>query len=177
MDALVEYLIPISGLKIGSHSFDFQVDKEFFAHFPDSLIKEGSFKVQLVFDKRIDLYVLNFSFEGTTKAACDRCLAGVDFPIKGDNRLIVKFAEEYMEDVDVVYMPIKTETLNISKFIYEYISLAIPYVKTFDCEAEVNQPCDTEMLALLDKEESGKDKESMNTPNPVWDQLKNIKFN
>ena len=177
MDALVEYLIPISGLKIGSHTYDFQVDKEFFTHFPDSLIEEGSFKVQLVFDKRIDLYEMDFSFEGTTKAACDRCLAQVDFPIKGTNRLIVKFSEEYQEDVDVIYIPLKTETLDVSKYIYEYLCLAVPYVKTFDCEATEKLPCDTEMLAFLEKEESGKDKDSMNNPNPVWDQLKNIKFN
>jgi len=158
MDALEEYLIPISGLKIGSHSFE-----------------EGAFKVQLDFDKRIDLYEMNFSYEGTTKAACDRCLATVNFPIKTNNRMIVKFAEEFLEDVDVIYIPIKTETLNVAKYIYEYLSLAVPYVKTFDCEAAKKPPCDTEMLALLDKE-ANEDKES-NKPNPVWDKLKNIKFN
>ena len=156
MDALVEYLIPISGLKVGSHSFDFQIDSAFFTHFPDSLIKEGSFKVQLDFDKRIDLYEMNFSFEGTTKAACDRCLAAVDFPISGNNRLIVKFAEEYLEDVDVVYIPIKTETLNVAKYIYEYLCLAVPYVKIYDCDSDKNKPCDTKMLAFLDNQERGR---------------------
>ncbi len=174
MDALVEYLIPVSGLKIGSHSFDFQVDSAFFTHFPDSLIKEGSFKVQLDFDKRIDLYEMNFSFEGTTKSACDRCLAAVDFPVSGNNRLIVKFAETYKEDVDVIYIPIKTETLNVAKYIYEYLSLAVPYVKIYDCEADKNKPCDTEMLAFLDQQAAA---ETENTPNSAWDQLKNIKFN
>ncbi len=177
MDALVEYLIPISGLKIGTHSFDFQIDNAFFAHFSDALIKEGAFKVKLDFEKRIDLYEMNFSFEGTTKTACDRCLASIDFPIRGNNRLIVKFAEEPSEDIDVIYIPIKTEELNVAKYIYEYLSLAVPYVKTYDCEADKNKPCDVEMLALLDKEASGKDNNSTNDTNPVWDQLKNIKFN
>lgn len=175
MDALEEYLIPISGLKFGLHSFDFQVNSTFFTHFPDSLIKEGSFKVHLDFDKRIDLYEMNFSFEGTTKAACDRCLAAVDFPIFGDNRLIVKFAEEYQEDVDVIYIPIKTETLNVAKYIYEYLCLAVPYVKIYDCDADKSKPCDTEMLAFLDKQAD--EKESKDNPNSAWDQLKNIKFN
>lgn len=177
MDALEEYLIPISGLKFGSHSFDFQIDSAFFAHFPDSLIKEGSFKVQLDFDKKIDLYEMNFSFEGTTKAACDRCLAAVDFPVNGNNRLIVKFAEEYLEDIDVVYIPIKTETLNIAKYIYEYLCLAVPYVKIYDCDVDKNKPCDTEMLTFLDKQADDNDKELKDNPNSTWDQLKNIKFN
>ena len=176
MDALVEYLIPISGLKIGTHSFDFQVDNTFFAHFPDSLIKEGSFKVHLDFDKRLDLYEMNFSYEGTTKTACDRCLANINFPIKGNNRMIVKFAEEFMEDVDVIYIPIKTETLSVAKYIYEFLSLAVPYVKTYNCETEDKKPCDTEMLAFLNQEQK-ENKELSSHPNPVWDQLKNIKFN
>ena len=175
MDALVEYLIPISGLKIGLHVFDFQVNSDFFANFPDTLIKKGSFKVRLEFDKRLDLYEMNFSYEGTTQTACDRCLAAVNFPIKGNNRLIVKFAEDFYEDVDVIYIPIKTETLNVAKYIYEYISLAIPYVKTFDCELEEQRPCDTEMLNFLEKEKQSE--KSTESPNPVWDQLKNIKFN
>ena len=177
MDTLVEYLIPIIGLKVGSHSFDFQVDNAFFAHFPDSLIKEGSFKVQLEIDKRFDLYEMNFSFEGTTKADCNRCLATVDFPIKGTSRMIVKFAEEFTEDVDVIYIPIKTETLNVAKYVYEYLCLAVPYVKIFDCEVEKNRPCDLEMLTLLNQEDEEAGKESTKNSNPVWDQLKNIKFN
>ena len=108
--------------------------------------------------------------------ACIGCLANVNFPINGNNRIIVKFAEEFKEDVEVIYIPIKTETLNVAKYIYEYLSLAVPYVKIFDCQAEKQPPCDTEMLALLEKE-AHEDKDSTKDPNPIWDQLKNIKFN
>ncbi len=175
MDTLVEFIIPISGLKIGSHTFDFQVDSSFFEHFPDSSLKEGTFKVHLDFEKRLDLYEMHFSFSGFTKAACDRCLTDLNFPIKGENLLLVKFADELFEDVDVLYIPIKTEELNVAKYIYEYISLAVPFIKTFDCESEAEMPCDTEMLALLDKEKGSDD--SGSTDNPIWDDLKNIKFN
>jgi len=177
MDALEEYIIPISGLKIGSHSFDFQVDKAFFAQFPDSLIKEGLFKVHLDFEKRIDLYELYFSYEGTTESTCDRCLAAVNFPIKGENQLIIKFAEEYLEDVDVVYIPIKTEEFNVAKHIYEYLSLAVPFVKRYNCEEEEDKPCDFETLAALEKQQKGGEKEADDKENPIWDSLKGIKFN
>lgn len=175
MDPLIEYIIPVSGLKVGSYSFDFQVDSEFFSHFPDSLIKQGNFKVHLDFEKRIDLYELDFSFEGNTKASCDRCLVEVDFPAKGKNQLIVKFSDEYLEEADVIYIPNKTEKLNVAKYIYEFICLSIPFVKTFDCEEREPAPCDREMLERINgKEETT---ESNSTENPVWDQLKNIKFN
>ena len=176
MDALVEYLIPISGLKIGLHTFDFQVDKTFFAEFPDSLIKEGTFKVHLDFEKRIDLYELHFTYEGTTKSTCDRCLAAVNFPIKGENQLILKFAEEYLEDVDVVYIPIKTEEFSVAKHIYEYLSLAVPFIKRYNCEEEEVKPCDLETLAVLNKQDE-ESKDSDDKENPIWDSLKDIKFN
>lgn len=175
MDTLEEFIIPISGLKIGSHSFDFQINSDFFAHFPDSLIKEGTFDVRLEFEKRLDLYEMHFSYTGFTKTPCDRCLANINFPIKGENLLLVKFADDFFEDVDVLYIPIKTEELNVAKYVYEYISLAVPFIKTFDCEEEEEKPCDEEMLALIDEREDSKDTDETN--NPVWDSLKNIKFN
>lgn len=175
MDALTEYLIPISGLKIGLHSFDFQINSDFFTHFPDSLIKEGAFEVHLDFDKRIDLYELVFTFSGSTKTPCDRCLAEINFPVKGENKLIIKFADAVLEDIDVLYIPMKTEELNVAKYIYEYISLALPFIKTFDCQEETDKPCDEEMLALIQAKENNTNQEAGS--NPVWDQLKNIKFN
>lgn len=171
----MEFIIPISGLKIGSHAFDFQVDSTFFEHFPDSIVKEGSFEVHLDFEKRLDLYEMHFSFSGYTKAACDRCLTELNFPIKGENLLLVKFADELFEDVDVLYIPIKTEELNVAKYVYEYISLAIPYIKTYDCESEEEKPCDIEMLDFMNEENEAK--ETKDTDNPIWAGLKNIKFN
>ena len=174
MDALAEFSIPVAGLKIGTHSFDFQIDSDFFCHFPDSLIKEGIFKVQLAFEKRFDIYELLFSFDGYTKTPCDRCLAEINFPVSGENRLLVKFADDFLEDAEVIYIPLKTEELNVAKYIYEYISLAIPLVKTYNCEAEIEKPCDEQMLAFIQKNK--RDKKETSTPNPVWEELKNIKF-
>lgn len=175
MDALMEYSIPIRGIKLGLHSFDFQINSDFFSHFPDSLIKAGNFEVRLDFDKRIDLYELNFFFNGTIETSCDRCLAAINLPVEGKNRLVVKFSEDFLEDLDVIYIPFKTERLNVAKYIYEYLSLAVPYIKTYNCQSEELKPCDTQMLTHLQK--SAGDKNSELAVNPVWDQLKNIKFN
>ncbi|MEM1120664.1 MAG: DUF177 domain-containing protein, partial [Bacteroidota bacterium] len=165
----------ISGLKIGTHSFDFQIDSSFFANFPDSLMQEGQFEVHLDFEKRLNLYEMHFSFSGHTKTACDRCLMELNFPVKGENLMLVKFAEAYLEEVDVLYIPINTEELNVAKFIYEYLSLAVPYIKTYDCESEEERPCDEAMLKRLNQA-NDKSSDSQGT-NPIWDNLKNIKFN
>jgi len=172
MDTLLEFSIPVSGLKEGIHSFDFQLDSSFFEHFPESIIKKGSFWVQLNFEKRIDFYQMGFSFEGTIETVCDRCLAAINFPVKGENRLIIKFAEDFSEEGELIYIPHKTEKLNVARYIYEFIHLAIPFVKIYNCQEEIPKPCDEQVLQLLEKESQNTD----SADSSVWDQLKDIKF-
>ena len=64
MDVLKEFAISVTGMREGVYPFDFQIDKTFFDCFEQSIIKEGAFEVKLYFDKRPDMYVLNFEYEG-----------------------------------------------------------------------------------------------------------------
>ena len=75
MSVLKVFTIPLLGLKIGMHEFDFEVSSDFFAEFEGSPISEANFEVKLYLDKRPDeMLVLVFTFQGTTAAECDRCL-------------------------------------------------------------------------------------------------------
>ena len=174
MDALAAYDIPVSGLKNGVHLFDYQLDSAFFGHFPNSLITEGNFEVQLVFEKRVDLYELQFSFTGEMATTCDRCLAPIRFPLAGTNCLLVKFSDEPSDDEDILYIPAKSEKLNVAPYLYEYIGLKVPFVKTYDCATEAEPPCDTEMLKHLDDNQPSDSAPAED--NPAWDALRNIKF-
>lgn len=104
MSHLREFTIPIQGLKIGIHEYDFLIGNEFFTHFEDSPIEQGTFKVRFILDLREDMLVLTFDFEGSIKTDCDRCLVGIDLPIEGDEDLIIKYAEESEEEIDIVYI-------------------------------------------------------------------------
>ena len=170
MDTLVQYTIPIKGLGPGVHEFDFHIDNDFFTHFENSPIQEGDLQLHLVFDKRADLFVLEFDFQGTVKADCDRCLAKIDLPIGNQQRLLVKFSlEEELEEAEVIYIHPEAQKLNVSKYIYEYICLAMPMIKVYDCDQEENRPCNEEMLGYLDNEE-----EENTDSNPIWDELKKL---
>ena len=46
------YTIPLSGLKEGHHTFDFEIGKEFFEQFEESEVKEGSLVANIEMDKR-----------------------------------------------------------------------------------------------------------------------------
>ena len=173
METLNQFTIPLEGLKDGMHQFDFQIDGEFFKHFEQSPLREGNFNMMLYFDKRPDLLVLTFDFRGSFNTNCDRCLEAINLPIQGNEQLIVKYAEEPGEDAEVIYITRGTQQLNVAKFIYEFICLAIPIVKTYDCEADLTPPCNQDVLDLLYKNEAEDEKEE--TQNPVWEALKNFK--
>ncbi len=174
MKSLNHFSIPIQGLKDGMHQFDFQVDKAFFAHFENSQIADGNFNVKLYFDKRPDMYVMTFSYEGTVQTACDRCLADINLPLKGDNQLMVKFAETPSEEAEIIYVQRGLNELNVAKYVYEFIALAVPILKVYDCENDESPPCNEDMLGYLDKNSSQNQEEDDNSSNPVWDKLKDL---
>ncbi len=174
MDGLIEYAIPVKGLSDGIHHFHFEIDAAFFGAFEASPVQEGALELDLRFDKRVDLYILEFSFAGTVRTSCDRCLADIDLPISGENRLIVKFSfEEEEDEAEVIYINPEAQQLHVARYIYEFIILAIPMIKIYDCQAEEEPVCNQEMLNYLEEKEDTPEPEATN--NPIWDELK--KFN
>lgn len=172
MDALVQYSIPVKGLGNGIHQFDFQIDKTFFTNFKGSPVGAANIELVLHFEKRPDLFVLQFDFKGTVKTECDRCLAQIDLPLSGSRQLLVKFSEEGIkEEAEVLFISPGTQKLNVAKYIYEYICLALPLIKVYDCEQDDNAPCNLEMLEYLERETEREG----STANPAWDELKKLK--
>jgi uncharacterized protein len=167
MDALAHFTIPVSGLQNGPHEYDFSIDGSFFQCFPESPIKEGNVSVHFVFDKRPDMYTMTFQLDGMVKVACDRCLEEFDLPIEADEMLLAKFDEKEWEDADIIYILKDTQRLNVARYIYEYINLAVPITKTHE---DADEECDPEMLKFLQQEDDGEPPISSD----VWDALKGL---
>ncbi|GJM31554.1 MAG: hypothetical protein DHS20C18_05550 [Saprospiraceae bacterium] len=173
MDALIQYSIPIKGLYPGVHKYNFQIDQSFFQAFENSPVADGDVAVSLELDKRTDVYELDIEFSGTLKTECDRCLAGISLPVSGEANLLVKLSlEPQPEEADVIYISPEQPRLNVAKYIYEFVCLAMPLIKVYDCEEDENPPCNEEMLDYLDKNNPDAVKESEN--NPIWDELKKL---
>ncbi len=182
MDPLIHYSIPVKGLRNGIHQFDFQIDRSFFDNFEQSPISDCDIRLHLEFDKRPDMFVLQFDFQGSVRAECDRCLAEINLPIADSQRLLVKFSEEVETDEpDMVFISPETVKLNVAQYIYEFICLALPIIKVYACEKENPRPCNQDMLRYLSgsegedeprpaEEESGEEKGA----NPIWDELKKL---
>ena len=176
---LSEFSIPLLGLKKDSYSFDFQLDKSFFAAFEDSYIQEGDIKVAMQLERKTGHLELNFDFEGTVKSDCDRCTASINLPVEGQEKIIAKYSEETQEDEDeIIFIHPETSELNVAQYIYEYVNLAVPIRKAYDCENDENPPCDFGTLAFLEKQNAiidnnGDEDDDLTT----WDALKNLNIN
>ncbi|MFN7115152.1 MAG: YceD family protein [Saprospiraceae bacterium] len=178
MDPLIQYSLPVRGLRVGAHRFDFQVDKAFFSQFEDSPVQEGAVNVTLTLDKRPDMLLLEFDFAGTVKTDCDRCLAPINLPVKDTQHLIVKFSEtEEAEDADVIYVQPDIQQLHVAKYVYEYIILSMPIIRVYNCEDEAVRPCNQEMLRYLQNGNDEAEPETTTESNPIWEELKKLNKN
>lgn len=173
MDALFAYSIPIQGLKTGIHYYQYELDRDFFRHFESSPVAEGTIRFDLTLDKRSDMLVLDFRFEGRILAECDRCTAEIRLPLADERQLLVKYGETEGETEDeVVFISRDASEFNVAKYLYEFTVLALPITNTYDCQAENPPPCNFDVLRLLNREN-----DDQPTSDPVWDALKNLKNN
>lgn len=176
MKSLQQYGIPYTGLKLGVHHFEFEVDEAFFSEFEYSLVKSGHLKVELELDKQETMMILQFHISGEMKLACDVCLADYPYPVEIKERQIAKFSgsEDLEDDTEEIVVLKRSETeINVATLIYEYINLAAPYISR--CEDEGNMPwCDRGMIEKL-KELAPGPKEEKEDADPRWEALKKIK--
>jgi uncharacterized metal-binding protein YceD (DUF177 family) len=169
------YTIPISGLKEGRHTIDFEIDNKFFEKIEESEVTEGSLTVNIVMDKRSTHLDLAIRINGNVRICCDRCLEMFFYPIDSENRLLVKFGKNEEDiDPDILYLPFGENELDLQQHLYEFILLALPIRRIHPNDSEGNSTCDPSMLKKLD-ELKAQDEESDNDPR--WDELKKLMNN
>lgn len=165
------YTIPLSGLKEGHHTIDFEIDNKFFENFEESEVKEGSLIASIEIDKRSSHVDLVIRVSGSVRINCDRCLEPFSQPIGNENRLLVKFGKS-LEDIspDIISVPADERELDLQQHIYEFIMLALPIKRVHPVDKKGISTCDPGMLKKL--EELIIEEEKNNDPR--WDELKKL---
>jgi len=116
------------------------------------------------------MLVFQFDFEGSVTVDCDRCLEPFELPIEGQEKLFVKFGEEYAEESeDLIVIPFSEHQFNLAQLLYEYISLMIPFQRFHPEDENGESTCNPDFLSKLNEFKSDPHAESM------WDKLKGIK--
>jgi uncharacterized metal-binding protein YceD (DUF177 family) len=167
----LSYTIALNGLKEGHHTFEFEIDKEFFEKFEESEVKEGSLIATVDMDKRTSHADLTIRISGRVKICCDRCLDIFSYPVDCSNRLLVKFGKSLEDaDPDVISVSADEHELDLKQHLYEFIHLALPIRRVHPDDLDGKSTCDPVMLKKLEEliiEEEIK-------VDPRWDELKKL---
>ena len=174
MDKKNEFLIPVSGLALGSHSYQFEINDDFFVEREYSEIQQGKLSVRLDIDRQETLMTLDFSIKGTVRVPCDRCADEFDQPIESQQQFFLKLGTENAEESDeVAVVSPDLNEYDIRPLVYEYIILAIPMHRVHP-----EGQCNPEVIAMLSQEVVAEAEESdTDTIDPRWAALKDIDLN
>lgn len=167
MKALDKYKIQYASLKLGTHLYEFEVDKKFFEEFDCFEYLTATFSVKVELVKQSMMMLLNFEFNGSISVPCDRCLDEVEMPVEGEEKLIVKFGNEiYNETDDILILPEHEHEINVANNIYEFIQLNIPQKRVHQ-EGECNPEVISKLEIVIDDNEKEID--------PRWSGLNKLK--
>lgn len=179
MKYLKKYRIPFSGLGLGAHDFEFDIDRAFFDCYEYSIVKDGTLKALVNLHKQENMLVLQFHITGTVSLQCDVCLA--DFPAKTDiqEQVIVKFTDDDIAEStdDIIVLSKHEHELDIAGLLYEFINVSVPhYSKCSEQGNNIN--CDKQVLAKLNGLTADQNQtEETKQTDPRWEALKHIKYN
>lgn len=170
-----DYCIEFGALPKGEHEFDFEVSDSFFQEFENSIIQHGNVDVLVVLEKKENLLLLDFTLQGTVTVTCDRCLDDMELELEGYSELIVKLGDHLEEESDeVIMIPVSEHQLDLSQFIYEYISVMIPMRNVHPDAEDGTSTCNPEILREIEKHQL---RDTADETDPRWAMLKNINLN
>lgn len=155
-----EFEIAWFGLKEGIHEFSFEISDKIIEDWghehPDFSHLEAT--VKLSFNKQSSFFLLHFDLDGKVDVACDRCGDTFSLPLWDEFDLVVKLTGESNEDedkvedeADVAFIPRSETVLDVSPWIYEFITLSMPMQHIHPDKADGQPGCNEEALKLLDK--------------------------
>lgn len=169
------YLIQFAGLKSGEHKFDYVIDDAFFKDKEYSEVQQAHINTQVTLLNETHLLVFDIKMEGTINVLCDRCGDPFDFPVWGEQKLIVSLTnDKFDEGDDIVSLSLDASEIDISQNLYEYVNLLLPQRRIHPDKEGGTSGCNTDALKRLEK---FSEKEAENKVDPRWDALKNIKQN
>lgn len=168
------YLIQFAGLKTGEHKFDYVIEDAFFKDRKYSEVQHARIATQVTLINETHLLVFDIKMEGTINVLCDRCGDPFDFPVWGEQKLIVSLTnDKFDEGDDIVSLSLDASEIDISQNLYEYVNLLLPQRRIHPDKEGGTSGCNTDALKRLEKFSVKEENEI----DPRWDALKNIKQN
>ena len=175
MKHLKEFVIQFTGLKQGTHNFEYRIDNKFFEHFEYDEFNDAALEVAVNFNKKTTLLELHFEVYGVVNVNCDLTNEPYDQPVQNSFDLVVKFGNEYNdENEEILIVPHSEYEINIAQYIYELIVLGVPQKRVHP--GVVDGTLDSEILTKLEElsPKDLKEKENNGEIDPRWNTLKKL---
>lgn len=186
------FKLPLKTLPVGSHDFDYHLDKQFFVDMESADIRDANLDVHVNVVYKDDMYELTITIKGEITLICDRCLDELPCPVDTSYHIFVKYGPDYCDDSDeLLEIPESDQYLNISYMIYDTVALTIPIKHVHPLGK-----CNRAMSSLLKKhrapgsmsdedeglvedmmEEIDEAEDSEAPSDPRWDELKKLTDN
>lgn len=164
------YKLPLKSLSVGTHHFEYRLDKQFFVNMESTDVHNADLKVDLDVVYNGEYYTLAFHITGDVVLICDRCLDDLIQPIDASYNIVVKYGEDYNDDSDeVLEIPESDNTLNVSYMIYDTVVLAIPIKHVHPMGK-----CNRQMSAMLKKHRAQISGEDAELEADLIDEIDNI---
>lgn len=168
-----EYSIPFSGLKLGKHTYQYQIENTFFESFGYDEFIATNVTVDVVLNKTSTMLELDFNADGTVNVQCDLTGEPFDQPVASAMELVVKFGDAYnSEDDEILIIPHGEHKINVAQYIYEMLVLAVPQKRVHPGIADGTLK--SEALDRLDALRPKESKENNTDNDPRWDALKKL---
>ncbi len=168
-----EFTIPFSGLKLGAHTFEYQIDNTFFESFEYVEFNAADIVVKVDFNKMSTVMELEMKARGTVNVACDLTNEPFDQEVTASLPLVVKFGDDYNdEDDEILVIPHGEHQFNIAQYVYEMLVLAVPQKRVHPGVKDGSLKSEAlKKLRELQPKESKTDKDNTD---PRWDALKDL---
>lgn len=186
------YKIPLKDLSAGTHVYEYDLDNDYFRDIEGTEVPKGKAHAIVEVKKNSQSFELKFDIKGVVQILCDRCLEEMDQEIDAQDKLMVKFGEDYGEEGDsLIIVPEEEGEINIAWYLYEFIALNIPIRHVHpigkcskvmvsklrrhlahDANEELDNDDDDELE--LDEVENNEDEQAEAPIDPRWEGLRQL---
>ena len=172
--------IAFVGLKPGVHEFNYELNNQFFIDKGAVDYTNATANVKLTLEKNTGFMLLKFEIGGKADVNCDRCGNPLKMDLWDEFKMLVKLVDnpeemnEQEEDPDVFYLSRTESHLEVSNWLYEFVTLSIPMQRMCSPEEMGGPQCNNEVLQKLKEMEA---KTMENNANTLWKGLDKFKDN
>jgi len=168
--------IKISGLREGTHLFQFSLDDQFSESFSTDFFTCPKLGVEVALQTTDTIIRAEIAIKGNVVLVCDRSLEEFSYPVSENVTHFFKFGEEEKELSDELDMISQERiSLDFDQLVYDIVALSLPQKRLHPRFSDESTENDEEGLLVYSSGTSNSEGETESDENdPRWDILKNL---